>query len=265
MNLERPPFSQIRHRSTHHSVLASLRAAILDGTLKAGERIVEADIARQMNISRGPVREALLELEAEGLVCKRPYKGTFVATFSARDIREIYSLRGLLEGYAARLAACRVQSADIARLEAIVEQMREAAGGETDDGFVEADIAFHREICRLSGHHLLLQSWTNLVSRVRLFLTLADQYYFTTRYLLDTHLPTLEALRARSPDLAEKTIKEPIIEVGETVARGLGQDANRQMEEDRVTELWENVLAGRGLGDAACCEVAEAAESIDQT
>lgn len=265
MDLDKSVFGEIRQRPTYQEVLSSMRTAILSGRLKAGERIVEAQIAEQMSISRGPVREALLELEAEGLVLKRPYKGTYVATFSARDIREIYSLRGLLEGYAARLAACRVQPADIARLEGIVARMRETADAEELDTFVETDIEFHREICRLSHHQLLLQSWTNLVSRVRLFLTLADQVYFTTEHIIGTHLPTLEALRAGDPDLAEKTIKGPIIEVGETVARGVERDTNGQMEKDRVTELWENVLAGGGLEDVVGPENVETVESIDHS
>ena len=214
----------------HHDVLSSLRAAILDGTLKAGERIVEAELANQMGISRGPIREALGELEEEGLVVKYAYKGTFVASFSARDVREIYSLRCLLEGYAARLAAMRIQSEDIERLESIISSMEEAADAAKLDMLVERDIQFHREICRLSDHGLLFPTWTKLVSRVRLFLTLADQVYFTPEHIVGTHYPTMEALRKRDPDLAEKTSKEPIIEVGETVARGVEEGKIKAME-----------------------------------
>ena len=239
-----PHFEKIKQRLTRHDVLSSLRAAILDGTLKAGERILEGKIADQMGVSRGPVREALTELEEEGLVVKYPYKGTFIASFSARSVREIYSLRCLLEGYAARLAAVRVQPEDIERLENIVRQMKEAADSGNLDMLVEKDIQFHRELCRLSGHELLFRAWSRLVSRVRLFLTLADQAYFAPDYIVGTHYPTLEALRKRDPDLAEKTIKEPIIEVGETVARGMEEETQGEMQKDRITELWENVLKG---------------------
>ena len=220
----KPHFEKIIQRSIRYDVLSSLRAAILDGTLKAGAHLIEAELANQMGVSRGPIREALAELEEEGLVVKYAYKGTFVASFSARDVREIYSLRCLLEGYAARLAAVRIRPKDIERLESIINSMEEAADAGDLDMLVERDIQFHREICRLSGHSLLFATWSKLASRVRLFLTLADQVYFTPDYIVGTHYPTMEALRKRDPDLAEKTIKEPIIEVGETVARGVEEE-----------------------------------------
>lgn len=214
-----PHFAHIKQRLVHYDVLSSLRAAVLDGTLAAGDHIVETEIAARLGISRGPVREALAELEQEGLVVKYPYRGTFVASFSAHDVREIYSLRALLEGRAARLAATRVQPEDVDRLQAVNDAMQEAGDAGLLHTLVEQDIEFHRQICQLSGHALLLRTWSQLVSRVRLFLTLADQVYFAPEYIVGTHRPTVAALRKGDPDLAQKSIEEPIIEVGETVAR----------------------------------------------
>jgi len=242
MNGDKPHFERIGQRLIHRDVLSALRAAILDGTLQPGERIVEADIAEQMDISRGPVREALAELEEEGLVVRRAYKGTFVATYSARHVRELYSLRALLEGYAARLAAVRVQPEDIEKLESLVNSMKEAGDAGDIDTLVEKDIQFHREICRLSDHDLLIQMWNKLVSRTRLFLTLANLVYFTHDHMVGTHYPTLEALRNADPDLAEKTIKEPMIKGGEVMARGMEEETDGRMRKDRVTELWEQAL-----------------------
>lgn len=236
-----PHFEKIRQRLICHDVLSSLRAAILDGTLKAGERINESEIAKQMGVSRGPLREALAELEEEGLVVRYPYKGTFVASFSAQDVREIYSLRCLLEGYAARLATVNANSQDIERLESIVKQMEETVRGGQLDLLVEKDIEFHHELCKLSGHKLLLQTWGKLLSRVRLFLTLADQVYFDPDYIVSTHYPTLEALRKGDPGLAERTIKEPIIVVGETVARSL-EDHPSEVTDYSSVAIWKNLL-----------------------
>lgn len=247
MSGDSPHFEKIKQRVIRYDVLSSLRAAILDGTLKAGDHLIEAEIAEQMGVSRGPIREALAELEEEGLVVKYAYRGTFVASFSARDVREIYSLRCLLEGYAARLAAVRIQPENIEMLEDILNSMEKAADAGNLDVLVEKDIRFHRAICQLSDHSLLFQTWSKLVSRVRLFLTLADQVYFTPDYIVGTHYPTMEALRKRDPDLAEKTIAEPIIEVGETVARGMEEKTGGEIQKDRITELWENVLKGRKL------------------
>lgn len=234
-------FEKIKQRLLRHDVLSSLRAAILDGTFKPGERLNENKIAKQMGVSRGPIREAIMELEEEGLVILVPHKGAFVVAFSADDVREIYSLRCLLEGYAAKLAAKSVSDQDIKRLEMIVRGMEEAVSKNRLDMLVEKDLEFHRELCKLSGHKLLLQTWDKLFSRIRLFLTLADQVYFEPNYIVGTHYPTIEALRKGDPDLAARTIKQPIIEVGETVAQAMEEETPED-KRARADLIWKSLL-----------------------
>ena len=101
-----------------------LRGAILSGQLAPGARIVEADIARQMAISRSPVREAVRKLEREGLVEYVPRRGTVVVGLSRDDVEDAYSLRAHLEAYAARLAAVGASEAQLAGLAEMLERMR---------------------------------------------------------------------------------------------------------------------------------------------
>src|SRR3954464_5958021 len=117
----------IYRRSLSSDVTSGLRDAILNGISQPGDHLTEAEIAREMGVSHGPVREALRELEAENLIIIEPHRGAFVRAFTAQDVREIYSLRALLETAMVHLAQARVQPSDLDDLQALIERMRVAA------------------------------------------------------------------------------------------------------------------------------------------
>ena len=104
-----------------------LRERLLGGGFAPGERLVEAEIARQLGISRGPVREALAKLRAEGLVYDEPRRGSFVAELTDHDVHEIYELRAALEMQAVRLLIARDDDAAFARLGEVMAALRAAA------------------------------------------------------------------------------------------------------------------------------------------
>src|SRR2546421_13031594 len=99
-----------------------IRQAILDGRLEPGSRLKEEELARELGISRTPVREALLVLQAEGLVDAVPNRGAVVRSHDANDLEDLYQLRALLEGYAARRAAANVTEQDVVELWASCER-----------------------------------------------------------------------------------------------------------------------------------------------
>ena len=101
---------------------ASIRRSILDGTLRPGERIVEQQLAEMLNVSRTPVREALLKLERENLVA-RVGRGMAVRRYSSDEVRDIYSLRAHLESFAARMASERITEGELLALSRIQDQM----------------------------------------------------------------------------------------------------------------------------------------------
>jgi DNA-binding GntR family transcriptional regulator len=101
---------------------AAIRRAILEGSLRPGERIVEQPLAESLNVSRTPVREALLKLERENLVA-RMGRGMAVRTYSGDEVRDIYDLRAQIEGYAARVACDRIGEAEIAALERVEDEL----------------------------------------------------------------------------------------------------------------------------------------------
>lgn len=128
-----------------------LYEAILRAELHPGERIVEGKVARQLRVAQGSLREALQELEHQGLVTKQDNRGTFVIKLAAEDVEDIYIVRQQLEPLAAKLARERLTPNHLAQMVALVNKM-EVAGSKRD--FVEllkTDLAFHRFIWRLSG------------------------------------------------------------------------------------------------------------------
>jgi DNA-binding GntR family transcriptional regulator len=134
------------------SVADILRERIVSGAFAPGERLVEAELARQLQVSRGPVREALAGLRAEGLAYEEPRRGSFVAALTTDDVREIYELRAALESRAARLLIEHDDDAAFARLAGLIADLGTAAAVDDRDGFARLDARFHEELCRSSGN-----------------------------------------------------------------------------------------------------------------
>lgn len=198
--------------------LSALRNLILRGEVAPGARLVETKLAGEMGISRNPIREAFRELEKEGLVSTIPRRGTFVATFTPEDVWEVYALREILEGFAIRLVVERMKPDDLAGLEIILGEMRAAAMGADSYQVLEWDMAFHREICRLSGNSRLLNLWNGLAAQIQFVLSRVRSTYFSLEYIVGTHVPLLDAIRARNAQDAELQLRH-ILEVGQSVAQ----------------------------------------------
>lgn len=198
--------------------LTVLHNAILRGAFQPGERLVEGKLAGEMGVSRNPIREAFRELEQEGLVLNVPRKGTFVATFTAEDVREVYALREALEGLAIRTAVERMKPDAIASLESVLAEMRNAAASADFSRALEWDMAFHREICRLSGNRRLFRLWSGLATQIQLVLSRVRQTHFGLDYIVETHVPLLEAIRRRDVQEAELQLGH-ILEVGQSIAQ----------------------------------------------
>lgn len=215
-------FARHTRPALHQGVYSALKEAILRGQLQPGTRLCEADIAAQMGISRAPIREAFRQLEREGLAINSPYKGTFVATFTPDDIHELCAVRSLLEGYAVAQAVQRITPDDIERLTAIMDEMLDVARQDVDlPIFIEKDLAFHEEVCRLSGNRRLFAIWSTLASQTRLYFMMVNQAYLDREAVARLHIPALEAIRARDVEGARRALQEAIESAGKETARRL--------------------------------------------
>jgi DNA-binding GntR family transcriptional regulator len=185
-------------------VAERLRQAILSGELSAGQLLAEAAMAARLNVSRIPVREALVELEREGLVVFNHRGRACVRTFTDEDFAEIVSLRTTLQVMSAKLAAVKHTTEDLERLEMIVKRA-EKTYDPTE--FSRLDIAFHDEIARIARHNRLYQCWSNLRAQMELWLTRAHQERARVRQdvreeTAQAHRQLIEVLRSRSSEKA---------------------------------------------------------------
>ncbi len=157
----------LRRDSMAERVKQDLLRRIMNGELPPGARLVELQIAKELNTSQGPVREALCELEGLELVVTEPYKGTRVREVSPQDIKEAYMVRATLEELAGQLAATHLKDS-VAPLRKLATSIREAARKKDIPGYARHDINFHRLIVESACNRILLRTWNSLAFEVRL-------------------------------------------------------------------------------------------------
>ncbi|MEV7039749.1 GntR family transcriptional regulator [Amycolatopsis sp. NPDC051061] len=154
-----------RRRGLADEVADRIRDAIFDGTYALGSQLREVELAEALGVSRGPVREALLKLEREGLVRGEWHRGTTVTSLSEVDVAELDSLRAALEQLAVGLVVDRVPGLEA--VDAAVARMERATG---EHEMVRCDLVFHDAVYQAAGHRRLGEAWQAIRSQVHLFL-----------------------------------------------------------------------------------------------
>jgi DNA-binding GntR family transcriptional regulator len=190
-----------------------IRQAIIDGRLNPGQRLKEEELARELGISRTPVREALLMLQAEGLVDAAPNRGATVRSHSAEDLDDLYKLRAVIEGYATRRAASRLTDEAIAGLHESCERFNGLLDDEAEMGeLVKENLVFHQTILEGAGSARL----TTMVRQViELPLVYRSYVWYSPeqqRISGHYHVQITRALEARDAERAELIMKEHIFE-----------------------------------------------------
>lgn len=196
-----------RRRGLADEVAESLRAAIFDGTYPPGSQLRETELSSALEVSRGPVREALMRLEGEGLLRSGWHRGAVVVELSGEDVAEIDSLRGALEHLAVQLAVERASDEDLDILARAADRMHRA---EDAHELVALDIAFHDAVYAVGGHRRLQEAWHTIRSQVHMFLLsrigVSVEGYLAT--VPGEHRDLVEALRARDPETALRLFAE---------------------------------------------------------
>lgn len=181
-----------------------LRERIIAGDFRSGERLVEARIASQLQISRGPVREALKQLREEGLVREEPRRGAFVTSPTLEDVRDVYDLRAAIEARAARLVIRNEDPTAVEALERAVERIEEAARAGDLARMVRSDYEFHETLCRVSGNRRLHDAFVRNASALRALLRLEEErFYASFESIWHQHRELLDAVRAADGARAE--------------------------------------------------------------
>jgi len=141
-----------------------IRQSIYTGALKPRERVIEENIATQLDCSRGPVREALLRLERDGLIVTVPRRGTFIHDISAESIEVIFSIRGKLEALCVRYFRQDANAEAETALKNTLKEMKAAAREGDEEKFLQADMALHRTIWKLSNREQLYRTLNTLMN-----------------------------------------------------------------------------------------------------
>lgn len=218
LKIDQPP------QTLRSMVLDRMREAILTGYFKSGQRLVERPLCDELGVSRTVVRETIRYLEAEGLVETLPGKGPIVARLDWDQARQIYDIRRLLEGEAARACALRADAAVKARLKAALEALGAAYSGGDTGVLIAASTEFYHQIFEAAGHDIawdVVRRLNGRISRLRM-MTLSTKDRHVSGFARMTQIHA--AIAANDPDAAEAAIRAHLAEAAEIAQQQLEQD-----------------------------------------
>jgi len=212
---------KVERQSLASEVAKRLSRLIQDGSIPPGTRLVETDLANQLGVSRGPVREALRILEATGLAESVHGKGTYTAALSKTDAQEIYTLRILLEQEACALACGNATPGDMNEMEAILGDLFQAAQNKSYKEAAYQDIRLHRKIWEVAGNRRLEQVLEGLIVQARRYLSLQTLMYENLIVGVSDHRQILDAIKARNCMAAREAMRLHLTEAAEAAAKNI--------------------------------------------
>jgi DNA-binding GntR family transcriptional regulator len=198
--------TKLNTQPARHQVADKIRESILDGSLIPGERLVERKLAEALGTSQSAIREALIQLELEGHVTKKPNSATYVTNLSQRDLENTISVRRALEGFAAEEAARQSTPADIQRLQELFQQSSAAARARDFQKYIRGDLSWHIAMWESTHNDCLVETLRRVV--VPLFgfsaIRVAMQPGFNLNKDIQLHKVLLDAIAAGEPEKAKR-------------------------------------------------------------
>lgn len=174
--------------------------------LDYGERLLETDLAEKFDVSRSTIREAFKILEGEELIISKARKGTYVATFTEKDLVEINELRTLLEARAFLQALPKLEEKHFNDLEAIIERMKQGVKRKDWNELFNLDMTFHRYLMDLSDNSRILKIYDSLQVQIRTALMHLDEYYSSFDAFYQEHKELLDILKTKDADKVKESI-----------------------------------------------------------
>ncbi|MEJ2665775.1 MAG: GntR family transcriptional regulator [Deinococcales bacterium] len=213
--MTKPALAALRKGGTlREQSLDALREAIITGALAPGSKLVEARLASELEVSRGPLREAIRQLAEEGLVEHIPYRGAYVRKLTIRDLEEMYSYRTTLETFAFKLAwdkrDARFEEELDRRHEALIEAILEERPAEG----ITTELNLHSLVYETADHKLLLDAWSALRGVVHFYFALHRQAHHRSGPYKDAHVTYVQRAKGTS-------LPAMLAEVEEHMQRGL--------------------------------------------
>jgi len=185
-----------------------LRENIISGNINPGEKVNEYQVAKLLNISRPPIREAFRLLAAEGLITLVPRKGAFVSKMSSQEVKEIYEMKSMMEGFATRLAVPITEEKEVSELDSILKVMEQRIKENNFKQIQRLNIEFHRKMIKMSKNEKLIRFYESIVLPIRRYQRLGLSAPTSWKTSLQEHNNIVEAIRSKDIELADKLCRE---------------------------------------------------------
>lgn len=198
-----------------YALYLTLRKSILNGEVKPGKRLTEMEISKKMEVSRTPVREAFRRLEAEHLLIRTPGGRFIVANPDTEEIKEIYLVRSVLEGLAAKIAASKIKPQDLREIKSAIQKMEEGIKKNQVKWVIDSNLEFHQLIVKASDNHILTQTLNRLWDTIQIWSirSLASRAWKLRS--VREHKKIIEAIEKGDGDTAERLIRDHIKHAGD--------------------------------------------------
>jgi DNA-binding GntR family transcriptional regulator len=198
----------LQARTLRDQAYRALHQAISTGDLAPGSRLIEAEISAALGISRGPVREAIRQLESEGLLVTRSHRDTHVVNLSATDVAELYAVRAALEGFAAVSGLEALHADHLGAMEQELTGLDQAAQEQDWDRVAVLDLDWHRHIIMAANNSRLTALWTMSNGPLRVIFARVAHAIYHPDEVLARHAALLAILRAAEPAIIEREIRD---------------------------------------------------------
>ncbi len=204
-----PSLVGLTKTNLREQALASLRTAITSGQLPPQTPMVETELSEQLQISRGTLREAMRQLQQEGLLVVAARGRLYVRSLGPKEIEDIFAVRSALESLAASTLASRDDRAvAVDRLRGLLDLMAQAVSNEDLERRIEADLDFHRTLCQLTGNEMLLHTWQSLEGSIRMSIMYAGRAPALGNMDVDRHSVIVAAIASGDAAAAFSAVAE---------------------------------------------------------
>jgi DNA-binding GntR family transcriptional regulator len=200
-------FAPVRLGTLKDNIVEIISDAIFTGRMKPGQRVNESQLARELEVSRAPIREALQQLQEQGLIINHPRRGMFVVHLADEDLQKINSVRLVLEAEAMRLARNNFNEAARAKLTQVLERM-ERSEGAAPSARVKLDVEFHRTIWGLAGNEFMERTLVTLTAPLFAYGVITAMKAEKVRHVIHSHRPLLDFLLGGAKAPAERVLAD---------------------------------------------------------
>ncbi|HEU4332339.1 MAG TPA: GntR family transcriptional regulator [Lapillicoccus sp.] len=218
-----PSLAGLTKTNLREQALASLRTAITSGQLPPQTPMVETELSEQLQISRGTLREAMRQLQQEGLLRAGPRGRLYVRHLGPKEVQDIFAVRSALESLAASSLAGRDdRDTAVGQLRDLLNRMERAVSDEDLERRIESDLDFHRALCALTGNEELLHTWQSLEGSIRMSIMSGGRDRALGNMDVDRHRVVVDAIASGDPAAAFTAVEQHLAWAAANLRTALG-------------------------------------------